>query len=67
MLNAVRDYIFNVYGCFSVPEQEKDRYASTVDVKVMEGSFLQFDLSMGCDPAKVREQPCFGKRIFKIR
>ena len=58
---------FNVYGWFSVPEQEKDRYASTVDVKVMEGSFLQFDLSMGCDPAKVREQPCFGKKIFKIR
>ncbi|KAK3762808.1 hypothetical protein RRG08_040503 [Elysia crispata] len=41
-------------------EQEKERYASTADVMIMEGSFIQFDLSMGCDETKAKEQPCFN-------
>ncbi|GFR97714.1 reelin [Elysia marginata] len=40
-------------------EKEKARFASTADVKVMQGSFLQFDLSMGCDESKVKDQECF--------
>ncbi|GFO21735.1 reelin [Plakobranchus ocellatus] len=44
-------------------EQEHERYASTADVKVNMGSFLQFDLSMGCSDTSVQSRTCFDLRL----
>ncbi|XP_059179610.1 reelin-like [Physella acuta] len=40
-------------------DKEYERYASTADVMVGEGSVIQFELLMGCDSAKNTDQPCF--------
>lgn len=47
-------------------DKEFERYASTADVMVGEGSVIQFELLMGCDSAKNKDQHCFGKYSVTI-
>lgn len=44
-------------------DKETERYASTADVMVGDGSVLQFELSMGCGAEKEKDEQCFGKLL----